>query len=137
MLVSKKLIFTQKYEKVKPLFLKKKSIVDNKEVKNKIHIVGTQTDSFMMPNPDLENDADRQFDFVNNFTSTRIKQFERALVIESYINDPWVKVGGIPEFKILKDRNRFLRLKLLNNSILQAMNSMVLNISDFMGSKIV
>jgi hypothetical protein len=69
--------------------------------------MGTQLEKMaIMPNPDLSLSLDNQFDFVNNFTCTRVKRFERALVVESYLKEFWVKVGHLPEFDIIKTYNR-------------------------------
>jgi hypothetical protein len=105
---------------------------------NKIQIMGTMNDAGdKLPNPDLTTKLENQFDFVNSFVCTRVKNFKEALVAESYLKEEWVAVGHLEQFELIKTYNRQLRLELLNNAIFLAMNSQVLNISDFMNSELV
>lgn len=131
MLVGKKLIITKQFKYIMPMFLRNKA-------NDKIKIMGTSlSESQKFPNPDLTAKLDNQFDFVGSFVCTRVKQFEDTLVVESYLKEEWVAVGHLEQFELIKTYNRQLRLELLNNAIFLAMNSQVLNISDFMNSELV
>ena len=45
------------------------------------------------------------------------------MIIESYLRDPWVKVGNLKKFAIVENQTNQIVLSLLNNAIHLTMNS--------------
>lgn len=92
MLVGKKVIILKTPEEGKknndsfyPLFLKKK------DDPNKVKIMGTSfKGKIFMVNPDMSQELDSQFDFVNKFTCTRVRQYDNALLVETFLRDEYV-----------------------------------------------
>lgn len=82
---------------------------------------------------------------MGSFTCTRVQRTEDYLIVESFLKDPWVKIGHIKNFlmtwdedmvsnRVMGKENNELTLNILENSIHLAMNSQTFNIFDYMDS---